>query len=314
MSARRAAAALIAAPWVAWAVVRGLGLDLGHPVVPAISFTPYVALTSPVPVLVALVLRRRAAAAVSAVAAVVLVGAVAPRALGGPDERPGVDGPGLVVMTSNLYVGRAEARDVVRLVREHDVDVLSLQELTPEMVADLDRAGVRRLLPHRVIRARTGAGGSGLMARVRLRPTGPTDPWGAAQPAAWLELEGARGVVVKAVHPFPPTSVRKVGDWERELRDLPSAGRGVLRILAGDFNATLDHRALRGVIDRGYVDAADAVGEGLTPTWPDRGRVLRLTIDHVLADRRIAVQGVSVHRVRGTDHRAVVARLRLPSR
>ena len=44
--------------------------------------------------------------------------------------------------------------------------------------------------------------------------------------------------------------------------------RGDGRILAGDFNATLDHPELRAVLDRGYVDAADAASGGLKPTWP----------------------------------------------
>ena len=95
---------------------------------------------------------------------------------------------------------------------------------------------------------------------------------------------------------------------------MPSAGRrdGPLRVLAGDFNATLDHDALRGLIARGYVDAADATGSGLKPTWPVGKRPPGITIDHVLVDRRIAVRSYGVHEVRGSDHRAIVAELRVP--
>ena len=83
-------------------------------------------------------------------------------------------------------------------------------------------------------------------------------------------------------------------------------------MIAGDFNATLDHRALRGVLDRGWQDAAAETGEGLRPTWPVGRRVLGLAIDHVLASDELAVGPVSIHEVRGSDHRAVVARLALP--
>jgi endonuclease/exonuclease/phosphatase (EEP) superfamily protein YafD len=38
-----------------------------------------------------------------------------------------------------------------------------------------------------------------------------------------------------------------------------------------------------------------------------------LALDHVLVDRSIAVDGVSIHGVDGSDHRAVVADLRLPA-
>ena len=68
--------------------------------------------------------------------------------------------------------------------------------------------------------------------------------------------------------------------------------------MAGDFNATLDHAELRELLDRGWVDAADAVGEGFAWTWPARRRrALPLTIDHVLVDRRVRVERVTVVKV-----------------
>jgi endonuclease/exonuclease/phosphatase family metal-dependent hydrolase len=84
-------------------------------------------------------------------------------------------------------------------------------------------------------------------------------------------------------------------------------------VLAGDFNASLDHRAFRELLDRGYVDAADQLGRGLTPTWPNfRPMPPIISIDHVVADRRVAVRDVEVVDVPGTDHRGVFAELRLP--
>jgi len=37
-----------------------------------------------------------------------------------------------------------------------------------------------------------------------------------------------------------------------------------------------------------------------------------VTIDHVLVDRRIGVRDMSVHRIPGSDHRAIVAELIVP--
>jgi endonuclease/exonuclease/phosphatase family metal-dependent hydrolase len=98
------------------------------------------------------------------------------------------------------------------------------------------------------------------------------------------------------------------------LRELPGAGAPrPLRVLLGDFNATLDHHELRRILDRGYADAADATGDGLRTTWPAGRRFPpEITIDHVLADRRIAPRDVTVHLVPRSDHRAVVAVLELP--
>ena len=54
------------------------------------------------------------------------------------------------------------------------------------------------------------------------------------------------------------------------------------RVLAGDFNATLDHAVFRDVLRLGYADAALQVGQALTPTWGPPGRRAVLTLDHVL--------------------------------
>jgi endonuclease/exonuclease/phosphatase family metal-dependent hydrolase len=81
-------------------------------------------------------------------------------------------------------------------------------------------------------------------------------------------------------------------------------------VLAGDFNATFDHAAFRGVLDHGYTDAAEQTGRGLTPTWAGWGPPI--TIDHVLVDNRCAVRDYSVLDLPGSDHNAVLADLQLP--
>ncbi|MDQ3630701.1 MAG: endonuclease/exonuclease/phosphatase family protein [Actinomycetota bacterium] len=314
-SRRTVVATAFAAPWAVWGLVRALGLDLGHPVVAAISFTPYAAATAWLPVVAALLLRRRRVALVAVVAAGGLAAAILPRALG--DERipEGANGPTLRVMSANLLFGNADMAALVRLARAQDVDVLSVQELTPQAVARLDAAGGRALFPSRVLVARSSAVGSGLLARLPLRDRSPEDAAVAAQPEAELRLPGAPPVRIKAVHPFPPITARQEAAWRAAIDGLPRPGAepdGPLRVLAGDFNATLDHRVLRDLLGDGYVDAADAVGAGLVPTWPRASTRPPITIDHVLLDERIGVRSFSVHDVPGSDHRAVIAELVLP--
>lgn len=299
-----------------WALVRGAGLDVRHPLVAMVSFTPYVAATAPLPVMAALLLRRWIVAGAAAVAAVALAVAVLPRAFGGPHAASADSAaPVLTVMTSNLQYGQGDPRAVVRLVRERRVDVLSLQELTPAAVSRLERAGLRGELPGRILDTRPGAAGSGLYARRRLRPSGPPDMTGAAQPEGRLTVPGLGPVQVKTTHPPPPISRDAVGDWKRLLGMLPGPRDGdVPRILAGDFNGTLDHRAIRRVLDRGWYDAAGETGEGLKTTWPaDRARP-EITIDHVLVPPPLRVRRVTVHDVPGSDHRAVIAEIVPPER
>jgi endonuclease/exonuclease/phosphatase (EEP) superfamily protein YafD len=312
---RSVVAGAVAAPWVVWALVRTLGVELPYPFVALLAFTPYAALSSPLPVVVGLLARRWAVAGVAAVAMLAFAVALAPRALAGP--APDARGPRLVVMTSNLYLGQADARAVLGIAREHDIDVWSVQELRPRLLAELDRAGAAERFPGRVLDPREGAAGSGVLSRTPLVAidTSPNRQ-GHAEPEVELRVPGAPPVRLKAVHPSPPVNPTAAPSWQDALAALPgSDGRGDVRILAGDFNATLDHAELRDLLGRGYVDAADAVGKGFVWTWPARGRAraLPLTIDHVLVDRRVEVEKVVVVRVPGSDHRAVITTLRLPS-
>ncbi len=296
--ARTLLAAAIAAPWVIWAVVRGTGLELPYPVAPALAFTPYVALTAFVPVVAAALLRRWQVAVVALVAGVALVGYVLPRGVQFSDPAAVGSGNGLTVMSVNVLVGTADPATVMRIAREHDVDVLSLQESRPDWLARLDADGAAARFPHRSAAPIDVA----LLSRRPLRPTG--------QPAEGDLTIGSTTVRVTAVHPLPPVSTERWRDWHDELNALPGTGGATRRILAGDFNATLDHPELRGVLGRGYQDAADAVGDGWRTTWPAGRRFPpEITIDHVLADKRIGVAAYSVRKVPGSDHRAIVARL-----
>jgi hypothetical protein len=210
------------------------------------------------------------------------------------------------------------AGPVLDLVRRYDVDVLSVQELTPEAEAALRAAGIGKLLPSsHVIPARPGSVTSASGA-VWTRLTVAelcAEPGTFEQPTVRLAVDGAPDVALTAVHTAPPAvSPAAVRAWTDDLAALPDPEPGVLRVLAGDFNATLDHGALRALLRRGYVDAARAVGSALTWTWrPLRLRFPRLTLDHVLVDPRITVTSVALVTVAGSDHRAVVADLVLPT-
>ena len=204
----------VALPWVVWAVVRTAGFELDYPLVAVVSFTPYAALSSPLPVVVGLLLRRWAVAGVAAVAALALGLAMVPRALAGPEAE--ARGPRLVVMTSNAYVGRADARAILRIAREHDVDVLSLQELRPELMRRLDRVGAREQFPGRSVDARAGASGSGVLSRRPLESVETANnAKGHAQPEVVLRVPRAPPVWIKAVHPSPPVSAVSAPGWRR---------------------------------------------------------------------------------------------------
>ncbi|HEX6970307.1 MAG TPA: endonuclease/exonuclease/phosphatase family protein [Micromonosporaceae bacterium] len=304
-----------ALPGLVWAVVRIFGLERG-PLVQLLAFTPYVAAWSLAPLVLALALQRWWPAGVAAVAALTLISVVAPRALadGGNGS---ADGPTVRVLTANLLAGTADPAALVALVREQRVDLLALQEFTPEAEAALDRLGLAELLPHRQTNPEVGTTGSALYSRFPLTDGGTRrNEGGFSQAYATVQVPGAPPVLVESAHPMSPYALDVLDYWWTDLAAQPPATPdGPLRILAGDFNATLDHAPLRALLDTGYVDAADATGAGLAGTWGpyDGDPIPPVTIDHVLVDRRIGVRAVSVHPLPGSDHRPVLAELTLPS-
>ncbi|GAA2651599.1 endonuclease/exonuclease/phosphatase family protein [Nonomuraea recticatena] len=306
----KALAWMAVSPFAVWAAARIGGLERGSLTTQLMTATPYAAAGSLVSLLVAMAARNRPAAAVALVTSAALGFSVLPRAFGTADTATGRP---LKVLTVNLLFGRADTGAIMELVRRFDPDVLSTQELTPDAVGRLDAAGLKNLLPHRVLEDEYSAGGSGLYARYPLTRLDNVVPQrGHHMPVGLLALPGGRPVQIVNVHPYPPLGPL-VHDWNAALRALPSASADPVRVLAGDFNASLDHAAMRELLGRGYKDAADEVGQGLVPTWPANKRIPPIiTIDHVLVDSRVGVREVSVHTVPGTDHRAVFASLTVP--
>jgi endonuclease/exonuclease/phosphatase family metal-dependent hydrolase len=215
-------------------------------------------------------------------------------------------------MTANLYFGTADLRQVVRIVRDRRIDVLALEELTTGAVAGLERAGLRDLLPYAVTQPAVGAAGTGLWSRLPLTEV-PAAPAGFNACAADIAV-GGRMVRFRALHPMPP--VPDAEDWRQsfavmrsQVTDDPAA-----TVLMGDFNATVHHRELRRLMGARWRDAGEADGAGLVRTWTPRGGLPSvLDLDHVLVHRGMTVGGFATVRLRGSDHRAVIATVGVPA-
>jgi hypothetical protein len=184
---------------IGFAVVRIFGLErtwLGHTL---IAFTPYVTLLSLVPLLFAVLLRRWRAALVALIASFALVCVMIPRAVGSPDS---VRGPTLNVMSSNMRVGGADPNRIVALVRDHQIDVLAIQEYTPAAETALAAAGLDGLLPFAEKQPVAGVGGSAVYSRYPLTDTGytPLPPY-FGQAYATVSVPGAMPVLVTSIHP-----------------------------------------------------------------------------------------------------------------
>lgn len=297
--------------FVAYMVPRIAGIESNEVLVAAMALTPYVAAFGLVLGLLCVLLRRRVVGFTVLLLAIGLSALLAPRLLS--EEQPNADGDRLRIMSINLFVGGADARTVVRIAREQKVDVLVMPELTDAEAAALDEEGLGELLPNRVYDNGTGGSGTAVVSRFQLRQIVLMEETTLAQPSMVVDMPGREDIELTAVHIQPGVRSGAAATWRGELRQLPTPTPDKrVRILAGDFNASLDHATLRAVVDRGYSDAGEETGLGLEATWTSWPFGLPVTIDHILVDNRCAIGSYAVFDVPGSDHNALVSEIIMP--
>lgn len=231
----------------------------------------------------------------------------------GPVPGPGVP---LRVATANLLWTNPDPARLVAGLTAAAPDVLLLQEVTPEVLAALRSAGALDPYPHQVLDARSWVHGGAILSRLPL--AGGRSFALAGSPLTCADVVTGGGPVrVVNVHLVAPIGgPSRVRVWAEQLAGLAAldAPAGGHLVLAGDFNATGQHRPMARLLASGLRDAQRVAGGGLAPTWPATGRpgfpVLRL--DHVLVGPGVGVAAVRRGRGPGSDHRPLIADLVLP--
>lgn len=313
---------LASVPVAGLSVFRAIPAQWPTVVVQLLSFTPWLLIPAGAAILLAVVGRRRWLVWLTAVAAAAQLFWLFPLDYGrGAPEAGAVTVP-LTAMNINSEFGQADAAEIVRLVREKGVGLLTVQEHSQVLEDRLAAAGLPELLPNRLSDPTDDGAGSAIYSAHRLEAVGTLPDTPFQMPIVRLTLDGAGTpavLEVANVHALPPVDVR-VEQWRSDLAALARlAARPGNRLLIGDFNATYDHAEFRALLDDGpdgrkMVDAGTAAGMRLVPTWPMEGhRLPGIAIDHLVTSPGITSAGYSVHRIPGTDHAAVVATLAVPS-
>jgi endonuclease/exonuclease/phosphatase (EEP) superfamily protein YafD len=218
-------------------------------------------------------------------------------------------------MQANLMVGAADPESLVAMVREREVDVVTVQELTYQEADALKAAGLDEVLSHQFLVPYTdGGGGAGIYSRFPLSNPRSLDGFSPETLSAELNVGLAQPVTLFAVHPAPayisPPSV-----WADEQRRLGSymdkvAGRDNV-IVSGDFNASYSNKQFRNLLTNGYTSAADQLGSGLIPTYPtDKRYPAVVGIDHIITKGAVATSLERIE-IEGSDHHGLIADITL---
>lgn len=269
---------------------------------------PYLGVLSLAAVLLFAAARSRIGAAVALVLTIAVVGVQVPMFLAdGPDN----SGPDMSVLTINAAHGEADATSIVAAVRDNDVDVLAVQELTPEEVTDLQAAGIGDLLPYSFTAALPVADGTGLWSRTPLTEGTRLDNFGFVPVQAQTTFEG-HDLTLVSFHAMSPATPRHTAEWDADLarmRSIMETYQGTV-LVAGDFNATEDHRQFRELASSPFSDAAEAAGAGLFRTFPSERPLARL--DHLVTSDDVRARSVRPLAIPDSDHLAVLAEIQLP--
>jgi endonuclease/exonuclease/phosphatase (EEP) superfamily protein YafD len=302
---------IIAIPLLLVALARALPFDNVVPLPHLVAFTPWATLATLPLLIIALFSRRWVLTLLLAASLAGFVYWMAPFFVP-PDTSTAADpaDPGtLRVMTINALYGQADAQSVVDLVESQNVEVLAVQELTPDFEAALADAGLDELLAQSfTVPAADGPGGSGLWSATPLTDEEQLSGTSFAMPSALVGVGGTE-VRVTVVHPYPPMPT-EITTWRTELVELTEQVHGddTPQILAGDFNATYDHAGFRDLLGSRFHDATREWGSGPAVTWPEGSRVPALfALDHVVVEKDMPVSDVVSMQVPDTDHRALMA-------
>jgi len=223
-------------------------------------------------------------------------------------------GQALRIMSANLWNGRADPEAFADLVLAQAVDVVAVQEISPEQAEALSA-----VMPYGELQPGRKHDGMGIamqrpaeMSRV---PMAHRDARVAhLDPAHWPEV--GRRLEVVNVHLMAPQMFRP----EPAFRVRPKQVRSLVehlqtrpedqRVVLGDFNATPlwpAYRRIAAQLTDAAVVAAEKLGRPAAATWgPGQGSPGLVRIDHGFIGDAVRVEDFRVVSVPDSDHCAIV--------
>jgi endonuclease/exonuclease/phosphatase (EEP) superfamily protein YafD len=257
------------------------------------------------------------------------IGAV--RGYGAPSLPEKTDGA-VRVLSWNTAGAAVSAETIAGVIADQQADVVALPETSEEVgeqIAIMMREAGRPMWVHHVnIRPDVPDGPQAwqttILISVDLGEYSVIDSsrdgssnTGSVPSAVAMPVDGT-GPTIVAVHAVAPRQ-DAMAQWRSDLEWIADQCPEGEFILAGDFNATLDHMGSFGV-DGGTmgrcVDAAASTGNGMVGTWPAKlPRLVGAPIDHIMSSPQWKATGsVVLEDSGGSDHRAVVAQLERANR
>ena len=226
----------------------------------------------------------------------------------------------VTVLSWNTLGDAPSAETVGSLALESDADIVTLPETTNafglEVAAVMKAAGRPMWVNTTAFDQISKSRSTTVLSSADLGSYTVDDSVGqtATLPTVVMRPDSGSGPTIIAVHAVAPIP-GEFRNWQADLDWLAHTCRGDNIIMAGDFNATLDH--MSGLASSGTTalgdcaDAALATGNAAVSTWPTTlPALLGSPIDHAMATENWRATGMRVVQDQdgaGSDHRPIVA-------
>jgi endonuclease/exonuclease/phosphatase (EEP) superfamily protein YafD len=225
-------------------------------------------------------------------------------------DRAAMSDDAVSIYVANLQSNNATPEAKVDQALNSGADVLVVAELTPVYVEAFRLKGVDQTYPYQEGVEQAGSTGRAIYSRLPL-VRAQTESTGPLSVAADVRF-GAGVLRIVPFHAAAPTNRGGLDVWRDELEAVRDyfAGAGLgPTVVAGDFNAARWHPEFADILGGPAADAHEAVGKGLTPSWPtggvNEGPFSRsgpfVRIDHALVHDAGVVDVVDLPAV-GSDH------------
>lgn len=262
--------------------------------------------------------RRRLLAAAAAVLVAAQVAFAAPEVLAArPLPRWAAQAPAIRLLDANVGsdIGNNDMSGFARLIERDAPGLVTLEEIDPGDVAQLETDGAFARLPYRYQLRGAAPWGFAIASRYPFHVDTVLSAGGDPFLVAARLVTGRTTLRLWVVHTdAPPTSVRL---WRSDLDRIAAraATRGRSRLLVvGDFNASWGNAGFNAVVDSGLIDGAAARADPFAMTWPQSSWLPPLVrIDHVLTGSGVALRTIATADGPGSDHRALLGTVAIRS-
>jgi endonuclease/exonuclease/phosphatase (EEP) superfamily protein YafD len=216
----------------------------------------------------------------------------------------------LRVVSFNVLSSNLRHAETLAWVQKTDPDLAYFPEVTAAWAADLEP--LRATLPHCLVQPQEDNFGWALFSKYPILEHELTASRfvEVAVVRAVVEVAGKR-VVFFGMHPLPPMSGAAAADRDAVLQlvaDRVGQETGPV-IVAGDLNATPWSHGMRPLVAAGLRDTQ--LGRGFSATWRRSIPIFAIPIDHLLVGGNLAASARWTGPNLGSDHRPVIADLRL---